>query len=130
MKILVVDDEDFICELLDEFLSMHGHQVTVATNGARALDIYQRFQPEMVLLDIRMPDTSGLDLLVKLKSQSRSVSVIMLSAYGDSETVQAANEMGACSYMQKPIDLKRLLAAIEQDQHNRGWGPDDCTATG
>lgn len=125
MKILVVDDEEFICELLDEFLTMSGHRVKIATNGVLALEIFQRFQPDMVLLDIRMPDTSGLDLLVELKSRSGSLSVIMLSAYGDAETLQEAIKLGASSYMQKPIDLKQLLAVIDEDRHKRGPGTGD-----
>ncbi|MFC1887117.1 response regulator, partial [Thermodesulfobacteriota bacterium] len=83
MRILVVDDELFICELLDEYLSLQGYQVDFATDGNEALEQFAQKHPQVVLLDIRMPGMNGIDLLRKIKQMDNSIKCIMLSAYGD-----------------------------------------------
>jgi len=111
-KILVVDDEVFICELLDEFLTMQGYDVNTANCGEDALRIFENINPEVVLLDIRMPGTTGIDVLRKMKEIDKTVKIIMLSAFGDFDTVQKALQMGAFKYMQKPVDFEKLLNAL------------------
>jgi len=113
MKVLVVDDEDFICELLDEFLSLKGYDVTTARNGDEALLDFVENKPDLVLLDIRMPGISGVKVLRKIKNIDKDVRVIMLSAFGDAATVQDALELGAAHYLQKPVKFEQLSNILD-----------------
>jgi len=114
-KILVVDDEKAICEILEEFLSLFGHSVTSANSGADAIEVVHRARPDVVFLDIRMPGMSGLDVLKEIKALDSSVRVIMISAFGDEETESMARELGADGYIQKPVDLPGLLVLLKDE---------------
>jgi len=114
-KILVVDDEKAICEILEEFLSLFGHSVTSANSGADAIEVVHRARPDVVFLDIRMPGMSGLDVLKEIKALDSSVRVIMISAFGDEETESMARELGADGYIQKPVDLPDLLVLLKDE---------------
>jgi two-component system response regulator (stage 0 sporulation protein F) len=116
MKVLVVDDELPICELLDEFLSEQGFQVSVATNGEEALALFEQESPQMVLLDIKMPGMDGMDVLRRIKEIDSGPGVIMISAFGDSSIVTEALQKGANHYMEKPIELKRLSELLVEWQ--------------
>ena len=121
MKVLVVDDELPICELLDEFLSEQGHEVSTATNGEEALLVFEKEAPQMVLLDIKMPGMDGMEVLRRIKEIDSDSGVIMISAFGDTSTVQEALQKGAYHYMEKPIELMQLHELIldwEQAQGN------------
>ena len=122
MNILVVDDELSICELLDEFLSMLGHRVTIASSGEEALSLLDYGDAQVVLLDIRMPGVSGIEVLRKIRKNSLDTGVIMLSAFGDRETIQRAMDMGANYYMEKPIELEQLIKVLDGWQESRGMG--------
>ena len=112
MRILVVDDELSICELLYEFLSQQGYQVITATNGEEAISKFEENRPNMIILDIKMPGMSGIDVLRKIKEMDRDTGVIMLSAFGDFNSIQEALQMGANYYMQKPMELERLMKIL------------------
>jgi len=112
MKILAVDDERLICELLFEFLSLKGYEVTASTSGQEALVKFEESRPDVVILDIRMPGMSGMDLLRKIKDIDSTVRVIMLSAYGDSGTIQEALNSGADYYMEKPLEFDHLMKIL------------------
>jgi len=114
-KILVVDDEKAICEILEEFLSLFGHSVTSANSGADAIEVVRRASPDVVFLDIRMPGMSGLDVLKEIKALDSSIRVIMISAFGDEETESMARELGADGYIQKPVDLPDLLVLLKDE---------------
>ena len=111
-RILVVDDEVFICELLEEFLTVQGYYVITATDGEEAVSKFESKRPNLVLLDIRMPGMSGIDVLSRIKEIDDSAGVIILSAFGDVEMVQKALNMGAYRYMQKPVELFSLLDTL------------------
>lgn len=111
-RILVVDDEVFICELFDEFLTLQGYSVITATDGEEAVSKFESNRPDLVLLDIRMPGMSGIDVLGRIKEIDDSAGVIILSAFGDVETVEKALSMGAYRYMQKPVELFSLLDTL------------------
>jgi DNA-binding response OmpR family regulator len=112
MKILAVDDEFLICELLNEFLSLQGYEVTSSTSGQEALVEFETNRPDVVILDIRMPGMSGIDVLRKIKDMDSSVIVIMLSAFGDSSTVEEALKSGADYYMEKPLEFDHLMKIL------------------
>ena len=128
MKILVVDDEEYICEILHEFLSLQGYQVDTAVNGEDALKKYEADRPEVVLLDIRMPGMGGVDILRRIKEIDSRPGVVMLSAFGDEETVNEVLQMGADYYLQKPVEFERLMEILTSLQESSHTGDSDDRA--
>ncbi len=112
IRVLIVDDELFVGELLKEYLSIQGYQAAAVSNGEDALSVTQQFQPHIVILDIRMPGMSGMEVLKNIKAKNKATGVIMLSAYGDTETVDEALRLGADQYLQKPMNLKHLVETL------------------
>jgi two-component system response regulator (stage 0 sporulation protein F) len=112
IRVLVVDDELFVGELLKEYLSIIGYAVTAVSNGEDALSVIQQSVPHIVILDIRMPGMGGMEVLKNIKANNKATGVIMLSAYGDPETVNKALELGADHYLQKPMNLKHLVETL------------------
>ena len=113
VRVLIVDDESQICELIKVFLNSRGYEVETALSGAGALEKFDDFLPQAVLLDIRMPKLSGIEVLRRIKDKAPQTKVIILSAFGDSQTVQKSLALGASGYIQKPIELELLLEALE-----------------
>ena len=112
-EILVVDDEIGIRELLSEILFDEGYQVQVAENAAQARAARARQTPDLVLLDIWMPDTDGVTLLKEWLSQGLlTMPVIMMSGHGTVETAVEATRIGAVDFLEKPIALQKLLDAV------------------
>ncbi|MEA3280747.1 MAG: response regulator [Thermodesulfobacteriota bacterium] len=128
MKILVVDDEEYICEILQEFLSLKGYQVDTAANGEDALKKYEADRPDVVLLDIRMPGMGGVDILRRIKEIDSRAGIIMLSAFGDAETVNEVLQMGADYYLQKPVEFDRLMEILTSLQESSDTGDSDDRA--
>jgi DNA-binding NtrC family response regulator len=112
--ILVVDDEVGIRELLSEILSDEGHQVLTAENAAAARRLRQQEPPDLVLLDIWMPDTDGVTLLKEWSAAgSLTMPVIMMSGHATIDTAVEATRFGALDFLEKPIALARLLNAVK-----------------
>ncbi|KHK57205.1 XRE family transcriptional regulator [Ralstonia sp. A12] len=113
--ILVVDDEMGIRELLSEILGDEGHVVEVAENAQRAREHRANATPDLVLLDIWMPDTDGVTLLKEWASQGLlTMPVIMMSGHATIDTAVEATKIGALNFLEKPIALQKLLTAVEQ----------------
>jgi len=113
-NILVVDDEVGIRELLSEILSDEGHAVVTAENAAVARQLRVAEPPDLVLLDIWMPDTDGVTLLKEWASNGQlTVPVIMMSGHATIDTAVEATRFGALDFLEKPIALARLLAAVK-----------------
>ena len=111
--ILVVDDEVGIRELLSEILYDEGYQVHLAENAEQARSFRQHHTPDLVLLDIWMPDTDGLTLLKEWVAQDQlTMPVIMMSGHGTIETALEAIRIGASDFLEKPIALQKLLATV------------------
>ncbi|WP_310630387.1 response regulator, partial [Paraburkholderia sp.] len=114
-KILVVDDEIGIRELLSEILSDEGYDVTLAENAAAARAARMATRPDVVLLDIWMPDTDGVTLLKEWAANDLlSMPVIMMSGHGTIDTAVEAVKLGAMDFLEKPIALQKLLAAVRR----------------
>ncbi|MEK6299051.1 MAG: response regulator transcription factor EsaR, partial [Paraburkholderia tropica] len=110
--ILVVDDEMGIRELLSEILSDEGHVVELAEDAQQAREFRQRQVPDLVLLDIWMPDTDGVTLLKEWAAQGQlSMPVIMMSGHATIDTAVEATKIGALNFLEKPIALQKLLKA-------------------
>ena len=114
-NILVVDDELGIRDLLWEILNDEGHNVEVAENAAQARAARMRERPDLVLLDIWMPDTDGVTLLKEWSSSGLlTMPVIMMSGHATIDTAVEATKIGAMAFLEKPITLQKLLKAVEQ----------------
>ena len=113
-NILVVDDELGIRDLLSEILNDEGHNVELAENAAQAREARGRIRPDLVLLDIWMPDTDGVTLLKEWSTTGLlTMPVIMMSGHATIETAVEATKIGAHSFLEKPITLQKLLKAVE-----------------
>ncbi len=113
-NILVVDDELGIRDLLSEILNDEGHTVELAQNAAQARSARATTRPDLVLLDIWMPDTDGVTLLKEWSSTGQlTMPVIMMSGHATIETAVEATKIGAQSFLEKPITLQKLLKAVE-----------------
>jgi DNA-binding NtrC family response regulator len=112
-QILVVDDEVGIRELLSEILRDEGHQVRLAQNASEARQIRGRVRPDLVLLDIWMPDTDGISLLKEWASTGQlTMPVVMMSGHGTIDTAVEATRIGAYAFLEKPIALQKLLSTV------------------
>lgn len=114
-QILVVDDEMGIRELLSEILSDEGHSVALAENAAAARKCRDDKRPDLVLLDIWMPDTDGISLLKEWSSSGLlTMPVIMMSGHGTIDSAVEATRVGAVDFLEKPISLQKLLATVKK----------------
>lgn len=112
-EILVVDDEVGIRELLSEILFDEGYRVHLAENAEQARIFRERHKPDLVLLDIWMPDADGLTLLKEwVEHKLLTMPVIMMSGHGTIETAMEAMRIGASDFLEKPIALQKLLATV------------------
>ncbi len=119
-RILVVEDELVLAKNVRDKLRAHGHDVAIAHNCAGALQQSASFLPDAVLLDLRLPDGDGLDLLPKLKAESPSTCVIVVTAHGNERIAVQAMKAGATEYLTKPVDLEELQLVVERSiDHSR-----------
>jgi len=113
--ILVVDDELGIRALLSEILTDEGHTVELAENAAQARAVRSRLRPDLVLLDIWMPDVDGITLLKEWGGLGQmTMPVVMMSGHGTMDTAAEAARYGAVAFLEKPITLQKLLKAVDQ----------------
>ena len=114
-RILVVDDESDIRSTLKEVLTDEGHEVDVAADAAQARAARARHEPDLVLLDIWMPDTDGITLLREWSSQGPlNCPVVIMSGHGTVETAVEATRLGAFDFVEKPLSLAKLLRVVER----------------
>ncbi len=118
-KILVVDDEDSIREVVSTLLTARGYQCTVATNGREALQKFQTLAPDLVLSDIVMPEMDGLRLLEATRSRDGDVPVIMVTALHDITTAIEAIRRGAYDYLLKPFEKDQLYLSVRRALEHR-----------
>src|SRR5258706_12276218 len=113
--ILVVDDEVGIRELLSEILADEGHQVSVADSAGEARRQRERQRPDLVLLDIWMPDTAGITLLKEWAASGQlTMPVVMMSGHGTIETAVEATRIAALAFLETPTALRRLLSTVKR----------------
>src|SRR5437588_7763574 len=118
-QILVVDDEVGIRELLSEILSDEGHSVQLAENATAARSLRAQRRPDLVLLDIWMPDADGITLLKEWATGGQlTMPVIMMSGHGTIDTAVEATRIGAMDFLEKPIALQKLLATVKRALRN------------
>lgn len=114
-NILVIDDEMGIRELLSEILGDEGHAVATAENAQQARELRVSSNPDLILLDIWMPDTDGVTLLKEWQREGLlTVPVIMMSGHATIDTAVEATRIGALNFLEKPIAMQKLLKAVQQ----------------
>jgi putative two-component system response regulator len=118
-RILLVDDESGIRQSLSTYLEHHGYEVETAEDANTAFSMFKRQRADMVLTDISMPGTSGLDLLVQIKERDPSVEVIMITAYLDISFAIQAMRRGAFDFFTKPFNFEKILLTIERAQERQ-----------
>ncbi|MBO4432020.1 MAG: response regulator transcription factor [Clostridia bacterium] len=111
-KILIVDDDSNICELLRMYLNKDGFDTAIATNGEEAIDLVIKYKPDLILLDIMMPKLDGWQVCREVRKTSE-VPIIMLTAKGEVFDKILGLELGADDYISKPFDTKEVLARIK-----------------
>jgi two-component system response regulator AtoC len=114
MNILIVDDEQMQRGLLEGFLEKQGYTVTSASGGREALEVFAANPIDLVLLDHRMEDMNGDEVLARLKSSNPLLHAIMITAYGSVDTAVRVMQLGADDFFEKPVDLEKLLLRIQQ----------------
>jgi UDP-3-O-[3-hydroxymyristoyl] N-acetylglucosamine deacetylase len=112
--ILVVDDEDGVRESVREVLSDEGYRVLDTADGTQVLDIIKSERPELVLLDIWMPQMDGIGLLKEIKNQEPDINVVMVSGHGNIHTAVTATKFGAFDFIEKPVSLDGLLLTVQR----------------
>ncbi len=111
-RLLVVDDEIEVCDFLLNYFTEKGHSVFSATGGEEALQLVREKLPDLLLLDIRMPGISGLEVLRRLRNEGSSSAVVMVTAIGDIEIFKEAKRLGAADYVTKPFRLDYLDSVV------------------
>ncbi len=119
-RILVVDDEPDICELVKEILVDEGYQVITAQNGEKAREYFSTQKPDLVLLDIWMPDVDGISLLKEWqRNAGLHCPVVMMSGHGSIETAVEATRSGAYDFIEKPLSMGKLLMTVSKALQSR-----------
>lgn len=114
LNILIVEDETNLGITLEEYLSGLGHQCAWAKNGSEAKTLFKANKPNLILMDIGLPDTNGLDLAAQFRKERKDFVLLFLSALNDPEIKVSAFEMGAEDYITKPFALKELTMRLER----------------
>ena len=118
-SVLVVDDEDGIRQALTRFLTRLGYDVQAASNAKEALQLLPAHHPHAMLCDIRMPETSGVELLPKVLAQDPDLAVLMLTAIDEPRTAIECLKLGAYDYLIKPVDLEELELSMQHALRQR-----------
>ena len=115
-RILLVDDEPDIVETISFMLQSRNYMVSIASGGQEGIDKAKTEHPDLLLLDIMMPDVNGYDVCMKLKADAdtRDIPIIMLTAKGESEAVLKSHSIGADDYVVKPFSLPTLLSKLKK----------------
>jgi DNA-binding response OmpR family regulator len=113
IKILLVEDDELFCETIEEFLSDLGYEVDVAVDVNSATELSFEHSYDLYILDINLPDATGLELLKSLRSADDNTSAIFLTSYKDSDTLKDGFKVGADDFLRKPVDLDELELRIK-----------------
>jgi DNA-binding response OmpR family regulator len=107
-KVLVVDDERAVCNMLKKFLTKKGYSVNTALSGKEAIKAIRKEKPHVVLLDIRMPGIDGVETLKRIRKLNKNIGIVMITAVKEDETGRRCLKLGAYDYITKPLSLDYL----------------------
>lgn len=113
-KVLIVDDQFGIRILLNEVFQKEGYQTFQAANGVQALEILTKDNPDIVLLDMKIPGMDGIEILKRMKKLNQDIRVIIMTAYGELDMIQEAKDLGALTHFAKPFDIDDLREAVKK----------------
>jgi DNA-binding NtrC family response regulator len=113
-KILIVEDDEKVLNFLTRLLSSKGYSTVKADRGSQAIHLASIARPDMVILDLSLPDCSGIEVLGQLKAMDEAIQVIILTGYGSQKTVRDAMELGAFEFLTKPFEVGELCAVIQK----------------
>lgn len=111
----MVDDEEDICRLLLRSLALEGFEVAAARSGREALAIVEKEPPDLIVLDLAMPEMDGLETLRGIRARGGNSKVVVLSAYGTAQRAREAISLGVREFLGKPFDLDRLLRLVAEE---------------
>jgi two-component system response regulator (stage 0 sporulation protein F) len=114
-KILIVDDQFGIRILLNEVFQKEGYETFQAANGHQALEIVQEHDPDLVLLDMKIPGMDGIEILKRMKVIDPDIRVIIMTAYGELDMIQEAKDLGAITHFAKPFDIDDIRTAVKNN---------------
>lgn len=112
-KILVVDDQLGVRRLLYELFREDQHEVEMASNGAEAVQLLHSFRPELILMDMKMPGLNGLEAMRQIRAIDQHVAVILMTAYGETQNFEQAQDLAVLDHISKPFDLFDLRQKVE-----------------
>jgi CheY-like chemotaxis protein len=118
-KVLLVDDEKEFIETLSERLKMRDLDAKMALDGEQALESLQDDEPDVMLLDLKMPGMDGMEVLRQVKKAFPNVQVVMLTGHGSDKDEEQARSLGAYAYLQKPVDLEPLVTTLRDAFKNK-----------
>lgn len=113
-KILVIDDEKDICELFKKILGLEGYTVLTAQNGYDGIKINEKSNPDIIILDLKMPKMNGIETLRRIRKKDADVIVIILTGYGDAGTIRNAADLNVYEYMGKPFNNTTIIKIIKE----------------
>jgi len=130
-EIVVIEDEADISMLVETTLTFGGHHVHIASNGRDGIELVAKHQPEIVLLDVQMPDMSGYDVLQTAKNDPRlcHIPMFLFSANSRSEDIQRGLDLGAAGFLSKPFDPRELLQQINHALERHSTCDEPLTST-
>lgn len=129
-RILVIDDEDSIRKLLQTVLTRKGHEVLLAENGQKGIEVFERMRPLVTILDLHMPDLDGLEVLARLRTIDPHAGVIILTGYPTDEKGILARTLGANEFLKKGFSLFELGEALKRVTARMGMHPVSAPGNG
>ena len=112
-RILVIDDEVEICGFMDDVFTAEGYTVSTASDPEKGLRMAEQLRPDLVLLDLKMPTMSGIEVLRRIKKIDQTIAVVIITGYGTMDTARASMRLGAFDYITKPFDLVHVKAVVK-----------------
>ena len=113
-KILIVEDDVKVLDFITRLLSTKGYSTVKAEHGRQAIQVASTTRPDIVILDLSLPDCSGIEVLVQLKAMDEAIQVIILTGYGSQKAVRDAMELGAFDFLTKPFEVGELCDVIQR----------------
>jgi len=113
-KILIIDDEEEMCWALAKPLNKDGFEVFTATEGNAGFQVFKEQQPDLILLDIKIKDTSGLDILEQIRAVNKDIPVFIMTGYSTMDMAVEAMDKGATGFFTKPLKISNLLETVKE----------------
>ncbi len=120
VRLLIIDDDPDTGEVFRYFLAKEGYQAEVMTSAREGLELLRNRQFHILILDLKMPDMDGIDLLNKLREKDKDLAVIVVTGYPSVETAVASLKGGVSDYVEKPVEMRKLLRAVEKVVREKG----------